>query len=136
MSFVSGIGSADLVAGAIVDPDISDVVAADVADEDDELEFELPEHAATIAPDASTTVTTARNFFTAHYSFRCAGVSVYLYLSLPQRFSNKPERDRAQNDVHGQQFEQQSVTGAQIVRGSADAVDEHAADGGRQHLRA
>src|SRR5215469_14078023 len=135
LSLESGIGSADFIAGAVVAADIS-VAAAVADDEDDELpELELPEHAATIAPDASTTVTTARNFFTAHYSFRCAGVSVYLFLSLPHWFSNKTKRDCTQNHVDCQQFEQQPVPGARVVRRRAYPVDEHAADCGRQHLR-
>jgi hypothetical protein len=87
-----GIGKDDLVMGADVAADMSVVAAAVADDEDDELsELELPEQAATIAPDASTTVKTARNFFTAHYSFRCAGrfVAVYTFPS-PRGSRTKP----------------------------------------------
>src|SRR5579859_4342552 len=90
-SFAMGIGSADLVTGAVVAADMSVVAAAVADDEDDELSLELPEQAATIAPDASTTVKTARNFFTAHYSFRWAGRFVPLYtLPSPRGSRTKP----------------------------------------------
>ena len=123
---------------ALIEPPVS-AGAADSELDDDVFELLEPEQAATIAPEAMTTASNARNFLTADFSFharahhsRRRAVSRQALGAIrcfpSHRFAYEPECDDARDDVHRHELEQRAVARARIVRSGTDAVDEKAAD--------